>query len=226
MSRNQLQHTNDLFVGARLGAARERAGIPLEQAARDTRIRVQRLREIETDDFSGFAHPTYARLFLLDYAAYLGVPQDEIRPLLPDQAIPAASGFQYLEALGDGSSLPTASGGRRKRSRFHPLVFVGAIGIVLLLIFAGFSIWLTVRKIERISRPAAAMTGVDQDAVQPTPEPTPELSPSPTPEPTPEPLPPEEAADLTAPPAPADPSTLWEMAPPGEATPLPSPTLP
>ena len=51
--------TPDFFVGARLGGARIKAGISLEKAAKDTRIRVQRLKEIEADDFSGFAHPTY-----------------------------------------------------------------------------------------------------------------------------------------------------------------------
>ena len=37
--------TPDFFVGARLGGARIKAGISLEKAAKDTRIRVQRLRE-------------------------------------------------------------------------------------------------------------------------------------------------------------------------------------
>lgn len=132
-----------------MGTARSKAGIPLEKAAKDTRIRVQRLREIEADDFSGFAHPTYARLFLLDYAEYLGVPQDEIRPLLPDRAGSAAGGFQYIEAL--SSELPAMKASPRRR-RLRILGFIVTIVMVALIAAIGLFTYFTMKKIEAVAR--------------------------------------------------------------------------
>lgn len=177
--------TPDFFIGARLGAARAKAGISLEKAAKDTRIRVLKLRELEADDFSGFAHPTYARLFLLDYAEYLGLPLDEIRPMLPDQAGSAAGGFQYIDAL--AADLPRKSGSPRRRRRWIFILAIAAVGFILLLAAALFT-YFTIQKIERVARskPLAEVTASEP---QPTPEATPETTPGATPDPTPEPEP-------------------------------------
>jgi cytoskeletal protein RodZ len=158
--------TPDFFVGARLGGARIKAGISLEKAAKDTRIRVQRLREIEADDFSGFAHPTYSRLFLLDYAEYLGIAGDEIRPLLPDRAGFAGGGFEYINALARDPSSPVVPVQKKRPSVLRLLT---AIVLALLLVVAGFSIYSMVKKIERVagSSPAAAKTNNEQPAASP-----------------------------------------------------------
>ena len=117
MKKKPIVQTAELFIGSYLGGVRARAGIPIDQAAKDTRIRVQRLREIESDDFSGFVHPTYVRLFLLDYAAYLGVPIEEIRPMLPDRAIMAIGGFDYLNVLGNKDNMKPKAEHSRPRNR-------------------------------------------------------------------------------------------------------------
>jgi len=172
--------TPDFFVGARLGGARIKAGISLEKAAKDTRIRVQRLREIEADDFSGFAHPTYSRLFLLDYAEYLGISPDEIRPLLPDRAGAAAGGFQYLNALSREPSSPVVLM-RAKRPKLRR-IFIAA-GLVLLLAVVGFFACVTVIKIKRVAGSAALsgktisdekLAGAASPSATGEPEPTPE----------------------------------------------------
>jgi cytoskeletal protein RodZ len=199
MGQKSKRFTSELFIGARLGAVRTDAKISLEQAAKDTRIRVQRLREIEVDDFSGFAHPTYARLFLLDYAAYLDVPADEIRPLLPDQTKAASAGFQYLDVLGGVSGHPVGSG----RSKRRPVPVIGLLAgvfILFLILIGSIYLWSTMRKIERIS---ARTT----EEAQPASEPVPAETPTPSPEPTPEPTPAE------------TPESLWEMAPPADPQP-------
>ena len=174
-------NTPDFFVGARLGGARIKAGISLEKAAKDTRIRVQRLREIEADDFSGFTHPTYSRLFLLDYAEYLGVPADEIRPLLPDRAGAAGGGFQYINALSRKPSSPVVPM-RPRRPRLLRIILVA--GLVLLLAAAGFFASSTIKKIKQVAgsaafsgkstspdRPAASLSPIA--AVEPVPSPEP-----------------------------------------------------
>ncbi len=163
--------TPDFFVGARLGAARMKAGISLEKAAKDTRIRVQRLREIEADDFSGFTHPTYARLFLLDYAEYLEIPPDEIRPLLPDRAGAAGSGFQYIEALSRDPSSPVVPS-RQRRPRFlWFFIFAGFLGLIA---FAAIFTYFTIKKLERVARSAplsatANLTETPPPAASPAP---------------------------------------------------------
>ena len=162
--------TPDFFVGARLGGARIKAGITLEKAAKDTRIRVQRLREIEADDFSGFTHPTYSRLFLLDYAEYLGISPDEIRPLLPDRAGAAGGGFQYINALSRGPSSPVAS------IRFGRLVLLRVFitaGLVLVLATAGLFAYFTVKKIQRVAGSASlsGKSNANERAAAPPPSP-------------------------------------------------------
>ena len=160
--------TPDFFVGARLGGARIKAGITLEKAAKDTRIRVQRLREIEADDFSGFAHPTYSRLFLLDYAEYLGIPADEIRPLLPDRAGAAGGGFQYINALSSEFSTPVVEIRHKNSGLFRMLLIAGAVVLVGIV---GFFAYFTVKKIERVTG-SSSLSGKSLPApVSPTPSP-------------------------------------------------------
>ena len=175
--------TPDFFVGARLGAARIKAGISLEKAAKDTRIRVQRLREIEADDFSGFTHPTYSRLFLLDYAEYLGISPDEIRPLLPDRAGAAGGGFQYINALSRGPAAPVVSMRTKRRPGILKVFIV--VGIILILVVGGLFVYLTVKKIERItgSSPLSEKSNMEQPAASPVSSPALEVGSEPTVEP-------------------------------------------
>lgn len=170
--------TPDFFVGARLGAARIKAGISLEKAAKDTRIRVQRLREIEGDDFSSFAHPTYSRLFLLDYAEYLGVPKDDIRPLLPDSLGSGAGGFEYINALARRPSSPVVPLQRKRPSLRRILI---ALAIIFLVLVGGLFAYSIIQKIERITGSSTLTANPVPEAATPaaTPEPTPDAAPTP-----------------------------------------------
>ena len=158
--------TPDFFVGARLGGARIKAGISLEKAAKDTRIRVQRLREIEADDFSGFTHPTYSRLFLLDYADYLGINADEIRPLLPDRAGAAGGGFQYINALSRDPSSPVVP---MRHKRPNLLRIALAVCVIFLLVAAGLFVYATAIKIGRVagSSPLSGKANAESPAACP-----------------------------------------------------------
>lgn len=134
-------------LGGMLSAAREERGLPLEQAARDTRIRAQRLREIENDDLSHFPHPSYARLFLVDYAKYLGIPFSEIRAFLPDSAACGTEGYQYLQDV-PGETASVRMVRRMRPRRLMPALAAGAALVVGLLV--GFQAYLTVRNINRL----------------------------------------------------------------------------
>ena len=66
-------------VGKQLQDARMAKGWSPEMAARETKIKVDRLHDLESDDFSNFSSPTYARGFVRTYARALGI--DEYRIL-------------------------------------------------------------------------------------------------------------------------------------------------
>jgi cytoskeletal protein RodZ len=179
---------SDFFIGARLAARRQKVGIPIEKAAKDTRIPVARLRAIECDDFSSFSHPTYARLFLTDYANYLGVPLEDIREYLPGVKGLGSADNNYLNVL---LSKPGFLQGDQFKSIRRLLFAVGALLAALILIAAGIYIWRGWKKIERVqpAAPAAESTPAPVEALEPLPTPVPVIESTPTPTPEPEPSP-------------------------------------
>ncbi len=184
--REKQQHDgSDFFIGARLSARRQKLGIPIEKAAKDTRIPVARLRMIESDDFSTFSHPTYARLFLTDYANYLGVPIEDIREYLPGVKGLGSADNAYLNVL---LSKPGFMQGEQFKSMRRLLFAVGSLIILLLLVGAGIYAWRAWKKIERVQPAASSVEALPTPSATPTPffEPTPTPEPEPTPEPTPE----------------------------------------
>ncbi len=188
MKDKQHHDGSDFFIGARLAARRQKVGIPIEKAAKDTRIPVARLRAIECDDFSSFSHPTYARLFLTDYANYLGVPLEDIREYLPGVKGLGSADNNYLNVL---LSKPGFLQGDQFKSIRRLLFAVGALLAALILIAAGIYIWRGWKKIERVqpATPAAESTPAPVEALEPLPTPVPVIESTPTPTPEPEPSP-------------------------------------
>ena len=192
MKRKEQDPGDDLFVGGKLAARRQKAGIAIEKAAKDTRIPVEKLLQIEADDLSGFAHPTYARMFLVDYANYLRVPLDEIRTNLPGSRKLGSGDNKYLDVL---LATPGFLHGEQFKSLRRLLIGIGAGLAVLLLIALAVYGWRTWKKFERVkpsSPPAAAVP--EAPTPLPTPEPLPPvllepIEPEPTPEPTATPTP-------------------------------------
>jgi cytoskeleton protein RodZ len=62
-----------LGIGSALRRAREIRGVPLEAAARDTRLSLDRLRALEEEDFDALPGEVYVRASLRTYAQYLGL---------------------------------------------------------------------------------------------------------------------------------------------------------
>lgn len=142
-----MNHEETHSLGAILSAARQERGLALEQVAHETRIRVQRLKEIEADDLSQFSHPSYARMYLTDYARYLGVPLDKIKAYLPEWGECGTEGYQYLQE----TPVDAVKGIRRmpQRPRFRSLLVVAAS--LILVSVGGFKVWKTMRDIERLN---------------------------------------------------------------------------
>jgi len=78
------EHTDAVDPGPslpdRLTAARERKGVDLVRAERDTKIRVRYLSALESGDYRDLPGAVYTKGFLRNYAIYLGLdPEDVLR---------------------------------------------------------------------------------------------------------------------------------------------------
>ena len=65
-------------VGERLRKAREARGLSLDAVAASTHIRERYLEALEEERFEEIPGPAYVKGFLRNYAAHLGLPEDEI----------------------------------------------------------------------------------------------------------------------------------------------------
>jgi hypothetical protein len=65
-------------VGELLQTARERKGVDLARAERETKIRARHLMALESGDVADLPAPVYAKGFLRNYSTYLGLDADEM----------------------------------------------------------------------------------------------------------------------------------------------------
>jgi cytoskeletal protein RodZ len=65
-------------VGEILQTARERKGVDLARAERETKIRARHLMALESGDFNDLPAPVYAKGFLRNYSTYLGLDAEEV----------------------------------------------------------------------------------------------------------------------------------------------------
>ena len=65
-------------VGSALQRAREVRGLSLDEAARDTRLRVDQLDALEREEFDVLPGEVYVRASLRTYASYLGLDADKV----------------------------------------------------------------------------------------------------------------------------------------------------
>ena len=135
-----------LSIGAQFAEARRKLGVSLEEASRATHIRADKLSRIENDDLSCFAHPSYARMFLTDYAKYLGISVGEIRRWLPDSGGCGTEGYQYLQEI--PCEQMRAKVEWQPRKRFFPAM--AAAALVAVCGIASVQIWITMRNIDRL----------------------------------------------------------------------------
>lgn len=65
-------------IGPALREARESLGKSLEEASRDTKIKVDHLQALERESFGAVGGDVYARGQLRSYSAYLGLDPDKV----------------------------------------------------------------------------------------------------------------------------------------------------
>jgi cytoskeletal protein RodZ len=76
------------MLGDTLRDARQARGISLETAERETKIRAKYISALEDDNLAGLPGPVYARGFLRNYAAYLGLDPDDAIDMFDSQSQP------------------------------------------------------------------------------------------------------------------------------------------
>jgi hypothetical protein len=114
-------------LGNTLSRARRARGITLEDAERDTHVSKRYLQALESEEFSSFPAPVYARGFLRTYSRYLGLNPEELIRVFPNG-----------DLVVDITPLPTVS---RPASQTINVNWVIAGAVMLLLLGAAFLIW-------------------------------------------------------------------------------------
>ena len=145
----------------RLLAARERKGVDLYRAERDTKIRARYLAALERGDYRELPGAVYTKGFLRNYALYLGLDPDEV--LLqwrrergaPQEPAPVIA-------------VPRPIAAPRRGLTFSPSLIVFALLIALVI---GFMVWLGFQLLRfskpptiAVTSPAVAVLEVDEDA--------------------------------------------------------------
>lgn len=186
-----------LPLGARLRAARQRRRITLVQAELDTKIRMSYIQAMEEEKFSLLPHGAMTEAMVKTYASYLGLNVANAIEEYRQRHYTAP--VEPLPALG-GSSLPRSAPPWWVWAAVVILALVVGIGGILALDPAGAAA-LGNRARTLFSPPTAtptptltptfSPTATSTPTVTPSPTPTATLTPSPTPEPTvtPEPTP-------------------------------------
>jgi cytoskeletal protein RodZ len=155
-------------LGKKFQEARQARNLTLDEAARMTKIRPQRLAEIEADDFSQFPSLAYAKGFLLIYGKFLDVDVTPYLDAFEDSESVTVDGYSYLQENERAKPIsapvvrrrPVASGGSNRVSPM-PLI-VGSV--VLVVGFLGMKFLLNVQRL-------APGRGQANEQASPTPNP-------------------------------------------------------
>jgi cytoskeletal protein RodZ len=132
----------------RLYAARERKGVDLYRAERDTKIRARYLAALERGEYRELPGDVYTKGFLRNYALYLGLDPEEIVG-------------QWRRERGDGGqarpviSVPRPIAQPRPGLQFSPGIVVAAL---LTILIVGVGVWLGVQVMRFAKPPTLAVT--------------------------------------------------------------------
>jgi cytoskeletal protein RodZ len=116
----------------RLYAARERKGVDLYRAERDTKIRARYLAALERGEYKELPGDVYTKGFLRNYALYLGLDPDEVVGQWRRERGNVATPRPVI-------SVPKPIAQPRRGLQFSPGIIVAAL---LTILIAGVGVWL------------------------------------------------------------------------------------
>ena len=155
-------------LGKKFQDARLARNLTLDEAARMTKIRPQRLAEIESDDFSQFPSLAYAKGFLLIYGKFLDVDVTPYLDAFEDSESVTVDGYSYLQE-GERAKPVSAPVARRRsassvgNNRVSPMPLIFGV-LVLVVGFFGMKFLLNVQRL-------APGKGASTEQVSPSPTP-------------------------------------------------------
>ena len=189
-------------AGAQLKAAREAAGLSLDQVAQQLKLAPRQVRALEEENFGMLPGRTFTRGFMRNYARLLNLDPDLLVAHLPDAAHAPSLESPPLHSTGTTmAELPTAHARAPSFGRWLiPLVLVASI-----VAAAGYE-WYRGRPVGVAAPPRSAETA---------PPAAPNTSTTPLPNPV--------APDSGAPAPAAPPATSGQSAPDGTAQPASAP---
>ena len=121
-------------MGETLQAARERKGVDLYRAERDTKIRLRYLAALEDGDWDDLPAPVYTKGFLRNYAIYLGLEPDEILDRWRDEMEQLRTATRVAVAP---PPMPLVEPGGR-RFTLTPAMIVAGLVLLVIFAFAGY----------------------------------------------------------------------------------------
>ena len=147
-------------IGRRLQKARQAKSLSVDEVAAATKIRPERIVDLEGDDLSHFPSLIYARSFLVKYARYLGVDiQDDLEQIQVGSTVGLGE-YHYLQAAPPPKYLPEP----RRREPSRPRLPGAFLAMLALLVLIGVPViaFLAVN----ISRLNGGAPSADQTAVE------------------------------------------------------------
>ncbi|MCS6937691.1 MAG: DUF4115 domain-containing protein [Roseiflexaceae bacterium] len=160
-------------LGERLRAARESQGISLSQAAAETRILQRYLVALEDGDYQNLPGDVYTRGFIRNYAAFLGLPADELIDL-----------YRHERGRTDPIRVVPATSNPRVNGCVAPSL-VGVFFVVLALVGVTYLVLSATNRIGENAQLATIPTATLPPAPSPLPTALPEATSAPFPAATP-----------------------------------------
>jgi len=156
--------------GKRLQQARLKRKLSVEDAARATKLRPERILDLENDTYANFPNLAYAKSFLVIYAKYLGVDVSDFIETFDVGSPVGRNDYQYL------ANAPQARPAlrRREKSATKPMLILAAIAGAVMT-FAIFVMYLVVsaQRLGFLEQPGAKKQPQAANLFAPTPAPAP-----------------------------------------------------
>jgi cytoskeletal protein RodZ len=155
-------------LGKKFQEAREARNLTLDEAARMTKIRPQRLAEIEAEDFSQFPSLAYAKGFLLIYGKFLDVDVTPYLDVFEDSESVTVDGYSYLQE--NERAKPVSAPVVRRRAvpsggpnRISPMPLIFGV-LILVLGFLAMKFFLNVQRLAPARGQSAAQASPSASA--------------------------------------------------------------
>jgi cytoskeleton protein RodZ len=152
-------------VGAQLRRAREARGMTVEGVGAAIKLAARQVEAIEADAYAELMNPTYARGFIRNYAALIGLDPKALLAQLDQQQVRATP--QLVEQADVGVAMPVQSS---RRKWLLPLLALSVPVVVAVALYLWSEFW---------TAPPGESVQVEQEAVMPPPDAVAEPEPEP-----------------------------------------------